>query len=453
MSAYPPAAISALACLLATLSLASPVLAEPTVAAPAVAAAEPDEAFAVHAQFTSLTQYHPGFRSAYRGTNSFDPGNRGSTTNDATLYLGMRPWHGAEIWLNGEIDHGFGLSNTLGAAGFPSAEAYKVGRNAPYFRLQRWFLRQTFDLGGETARTAPDLNQLGAAHSADRLVLTVGRFSVGDVFDSNRYAHDPRADFMNWAAVDTSTFDYAADAWGYTTGGAAELYRGAWTLRGGVFDLSDVPNSKRLDNHFGQFQLISEMEHRHQLGGRPGAFRITGFLTRGRMGLFDDAVRYGALHHTAVEMAPVRTYASRSGLSATLEQAVSADMGVFVRAGWAQGDRESYEFTDVDRTLAAGLSRSGAAWGAADDTVGAVLILNQASGQRQAYLAAGGLGILVGDGRLPHPGDEQILEAYYKRALAPWAQLTLDYQAINNPGYNRDRGPVSVLGARLHLQR
>ncbi len=186
-----------------------------------------------------MEQETSDFTAPYAGANSLSP-NRGAETVDAALYLGARLWRGAEAWINGEIDQGFGLDDTLGVAGFPSGEAYKIGRSRPYLRLPRLFLRQTLDLGeaGETVDAAA--NQLGGSRGADRVVITIGKFSVGDIFDTNRYAHDPRGDFLNWAAIDAGTFDYAADAWGYTAGAAVEWYQGAWTLRGGLFDLSDV---------------------------------------------------------------------------------------------------------------------------------------------------------------------------------------------------------------------
>jgi high affinity Mn2+ porin len=414
--------------------------------------AAPAQPFAAHVQFTDLTQFHPAFHSSYQGANSLDPGARGDATNDLTVYLGARLWRGAEVWADPEVDQGFGLSNTLGVAGFPSGEAYKVGENSPYLRLQRLFLRQTIDLGGAAEAVEADINQLAGRRSADRLVLTVGKFSVGDVFDSNRYAHDPRADFMNWTVIDTGTFDYAADAWGYTYGAAAEWYRGDWTLRGGLFDLSDVPNSKMLDAKFDQFQTIAEIEHRHTLAGQPGAIRLTGFLTRGRMGHFDDALGLAAATGQLADTALVRKYSSRGGVGLTVEQQLGEDLGVFARAGYAEGDSESYEFTDVDETAAVGLSLAGKRWGRADDTVGAAVVVNGASGHRLAYLAAGGLGILVGDGALVRSGAETIFETYYDLAVVKAAHLSLDYQFIDNPAYNRDRGPVSVFGLRAHLQ-
>ena len=406
--------------------------------------------FAFHGQTTFLAQYAFPFRSPYRGQNSLSP-NHGRETADVTFYAGARLWQGAEFWINPEIDQGFGLSGTRGVAGFPSGEAYKVGESTPYKRLPRMFVRQTIDLGGETQRVEPGINQFAASQTADRIVITVGKFSVADIFDTNKYAHDPRTDFMNWALVDTGTFDYAADAWGFTYGTAAEWYQGAWTLRAGVFDLSAVPNSGRLDPGFKQFQSIVELEHRHQIGEQPGKIAVTGFLTRGRMGRFDDAVKLSQLTGDPADTALVRRYTSRSGVSLNLEQQISSDLGVFARAGIASGGVEPYEFSDIDRTLAAGMSLSGKQWGRPDDTVGIAGVVNGISDAHKAYFIAGGLGILAGDGQLPNPGPEKIAEIYYSFPIANW-RATLDYQFIANPAYNRDRGPVSVIGTRLRAQ-
>ncbi|HZZ33885.1 MAG TPA: carbohydrate porin [Phenylobacterium sp.] len=421
-------------------------------AEPSDAPPEAPEDWAIHGQATFVDQGSFAFHSPYRGPNSLDPAARGRETADATLFAGVRLWPGMEAWINPEIDQGFGLSDTLGVAGFPSGEAYKVGAARPYFRLQRLFVRQTIDLGGEKQSTEADLNQLAGSHTADRLVITLGKLGVPDIFDTNQYAHDARGDFLNWALIDTGTFDYAADAWGYTVGGAVEWYVGRWTLRGGVFNLSKVPNSEHLEYDFSQFQTIAELEERHEWGGRPGKLKITGFLSRGRMGAFDDAVALSQATGQPADIAAVRHYRSRSGVSLSLEQEVAKDLGVFARAGVADGDVEPYEFSDIDRTVAAGLSLKGARWGRADDTFGLAAMVNGISGAHQRFLAAGGLGILVGDGQLPHPGAEQILETYYDfKAIGP-AHVSLDYQAVNHPGYNRDRGPVSIVAARLHAQ-
>ena len=237
-------------------------------------------------------------------------------------------------------------------------------------------------------------------------------------------------------------------------GAAAEWYQDAWTLRAGVFDLSEVPNSETLDHGFHEFQWVAEIERRHELMGKPGKLRVTWFDSRGRMGLLDQSVSVAQASGENVESAlvDVRRYRSRAGVSLNLEQQLLSDLGMFGRAGGAGGNVEVYEFTDIDRTLSVGLSMKGRRWGRADDTVGLAAIDNGISATRERFLNAGGLGILVGDGRLPHPGAEQILETYYQLAVVPWAQLALDYQYVVNPAYNTDRGPVSIVGVRVHAQ-
>ena len=405
--------------------------------------------FAVYGQATYTEQETDGFHAPYAGPNSLSP-HSGRETADATLYLGARLWKGAELWLDPEADQGFGLDDTLGLAGFSSGEAYKVGRKAPYFRLQRAFIRQTLNLGGAAGSVDAGPNQFALPQSSNRLVLTVGKMSVVDIFDVNRYAHDPRADFLNWSVIDAGTFDYAADAWGYSVGGAAEWYVGSWAWRAGVFDLSDVPNSTRLEPGFDEYQVDLEAEHRHELRGQPGKVDITVFESRGRMGLLEDAIAYAQANGLQPDSAPVRRYRKRDGISLNFEQQLTPDVGMFARLGDAGGNVESYEFTDIDRTASLGVSVDGGPWQRPQDMLGLAGVVNAASRDRRQYLAAGGLGILVGDGRLPHAGHENILETYYEAAVFSAVQVTLDYQWVDNPAYSRDRGPVSIFAVRVH---
>jgi high affinity Mn2+ porin len=414
-----------------------------------------------HTQATFTAQGYPQIRSPYEGANSLLASGQGAETTDATLYGGLRLWQGAELWVNPEIDEGFGLANTHGAAGFPSGESYKLGSSYPYARVQRYFIRQTINLGGESQNVDADINQFAGTQTADRLVLTVGKFSIADIFDTNKYANNPKSDFLNWSLINAGTFDYAGDAWGYTYGGAAELYVDRFAFRAGVFDLSQTPAGGAgnapaygLDPFFHQIQFVGELEERHTLWGQPGKIKVTGFLSRGDAGSFQAAINLSQATglDASDALAAVRHYQSRPGVSVNLEQQVSDTLGVFARAGWADGNVEPWDFADIDRTLAVGVSLNGKQWDRPDDTLGIAGVLNGISAIHAAYFNDGGLGILIGDGQLPYPTLEKIFETYYSFALTPALKISFDYQFIGAPAYNPQRGPVSIGAVRLHVQ-
>ena len=256
---------------------------------------------------------------------------------------------------------------------------------------------------------------------------------------------------MNWAIIDTGTFDYAADAWGLHLWRRGRMVSGRLDVaRRPVrsFDRAQRrPNSTR---HFAQFQWVGEIERRYELWGQPGKLAVTGFLTRGRMGSFADAIALSQATGTPADIAAVRHYHSRGGVSLNLEQQITA------RARRVRARRHAPTATSSPTSSPTsiaprrpGLSLNGKQWGRPDDTFGIAGVVNGISSVHQQYLNDGGLGILVGDGMLPHPGPEQIIETYYTLPVS-YFKLTLDYQFIVNPAYNRDRGPVSVIGARLH---
>jgi high affinity Mn2+ porin len=254
--------------------------------------------------------------------------------------------------------------------------------------------------------------------------------------------------------IDGAAFDYAANAWGYTYDAVAEWYQGDWTARVGLFDLSVGPNSTALDPRvLPQYQLVAESERRYALVGAPGTARALVFALHGRMGAYDAATTRARTTGGPADIAAVREGHTKYGVALNVQQQFSSDAGAFVRASAQQGDREAFEFTDVARSVALGLSLAGARWQRAADTVGLALVGNQASAAARRYFAAGGLGILVGDGKLVHAGTEQIAEVYYRTALGKSTHVTVDYQVIGHPAYNRDRGPVSIVGLRIHAQQ
>ena len=421
---------------------------------PTAAATSPPRDWEWFGQITNVTQEHPSFRSPYRGDNSLDPSRRIAETTDITLYAGVRLWRGAEAWVNPEVDQGFGLSDTLGAAGFPSGEAYKVGADKPYWRLPRAFVRQVIDLngsGGKTETVEAAANQLAGTRPVDNVTLTLGKFGVPDVFDSNRYAHDPRADFLNWSIIDAGAFDYAADSWGFTYGAAAEWTRSWWTLRAGLFQLSPVPNGKIIRPTFNQQMWVTEVEARHDWMGHPGKVKLLVFLNHGKMGAYRDAIDLARSAGGVPDTALVRRVADNVGYAVNVEQEISTDLGFFLRASTNSGRKEAYEFTEINRSISLGFALRGAAWGRADDTFGLGAAFNGLSADARGYFAAGGLGILIGDGALNY-ASERVTEAYYSARLAKQATVSINYQNLGNPAHNRDRGPVSVYGVRLHLE-
>jgi high affinity Mn2+ porin len=426
---------------------------EPVPVTPEQAEQVTTEQWAIHGQTTFTWQLQPGFRAAFTGPQSLPADANGRETFDATVYLGFRPWQGAEIWFNPETDQGFGLGNSFGVAAYLSGEAYKLGQNDPYYRMARAFFRQTIDLGGEPEKLDPDLNQLGGTQTANRIVLTVGKVSVVDIFDTNKYAHDPREDFLNWAILDVATFDYAADAWGATYGAAAEWYQDRYAARVGVFDMPSVPNSTALTLPLlHQTQFVAELEERHTLWDQPGKIKVLYWLSRGNLGTYSDALALAYATRTTPSTGAVANYRSKYGVAFNLEQQLASDLGLFVKGGWSQGGVEEDAFTDMNASVTAGLSLAGTRWGRPDDTVGLAGVISEISAIGSHYLAAGGLGGIIGDGALFKSGPEEVLETYYSFAAFSWAKVTGDYQFVNNPAYNQQRGPVSAFALRLHAE-
>jgi high affinity Mn2+ porin len=438
--------------------------AEPTPSPSDAPTATPaPERLSIHGQATDVQQYHGAYTAAYSGAQSLYAGRETAKTDDATLFLGVRIGKSVELYVDPEIDQGFGLGQpatnglpavgSIGAAGFFSAEAYKVGRDSSYGRIQRAFVRDVFELGGgEAATVDPDINQLGGSIDPKSLTLTAGKFSVVDVFDNNAYAHDPKNDFLNWSIVDMGAFDYAADAWGYTYGVSAELANARSTVRAGLFQLSATPNEIAIEHTpFRQFSPIVEYERRTSfLGGHPGAIKALVYADDGYMASYADAVALGATTGQMPNPALVRKRNVKSGGGINIAQEIAPDVGFFARLSAMNGTYEAFDFTDVDRSLSTGISIDGHLYHRPGDAFGLAGAFNGISNPAQQFFAAGGNGILVGDGALTY-GGERILETYYKASFTKHFGLTFDYQRIGNPAYNVVRGPVSVYGARYHL--
>ena len=402
-----------------------------------------------HIANTDILQWQPSFPAKYSGPVSLQSSSQTAETVDLDAFAGLRLWTGAEMHVDGLFWQGFGLSQTRGIEAFPNAEAYKIGANRGNFAITRAFIRQTINLGGESHEVLDDALHLGGHQDDTRLVLTVGEMSALDIFDMNSYAGDPGRQFLNWAFVGNEAWDYPANSLGYITGAAAELYQNNWALRYGFLQMPRVANGMAIDKaYLRAWGMVVEAERRFSLNSHPGAVRLEAFLNRARMGRYSDALDGGG---GPPDVTLTRDYRFKYGFALNAEQELMRDVGVFARLGWNDGQEEGWVYSDVDRAASIGLSVAGSYWNRPNDTVGLAGVANGLSDTHKRYLEAGGVGILDGDGALTY-GVEKALEFYYNLAVWKSVHLTVDYQYVANPANNRDRGPVSALGGRVHWE-
>ncbi|KQQ30675.1 porin [Methylobacterium sp. Leaf123] len=414
-----------------------------------------DARFSLHGQTTFVNQGVTGFRAPYRGPQSLVPDQAQATTT-ATLFLGLKLFEGTELYYNPEFSQGFGLSRTLGVAGFVNGEAQKAGAPFPKLRSNRYFVRQTFGLGGETEEVPDGPNSIAGTRDVERITVIAGKFALGDFFDGNVYAHDPRVDFMNWGLWAAAAWDFPANLPGFTQGVMVEYNRAEFAIRAAYTQVPKEPSSDVLDPRvFERAGAVIEFEERHTLPvlDQPGKVRLGLFSNVGNTANFRQVVgltQAGAFADINTAAAATREPRRKSGAYVNLEQALTAELGLFARASVNDGRNENLNFTDVDGSVSGGLSLKGTAWGRPQDTVGVGAAANRISSSHRAYFANGGLGLLIGDGRLDNYAPERAVEVYYAMNLTKAVTMSFDYQHIENPAYNRDRGPADFFGTRLH---
>ena len=416
-----------------------------------------------HVQNTDIVQGYPGFSSRYSGPNSLPSGGQTRESVSLDLMAGVRLWRGAEAHIDGMMWQGFGVNNTRGVEDFPNGEAVRLGTGVPNGTIARLFIRQTIGLGGEQEDVPDGQFTLAGKQDVSRLTFTLGRMSVKDIFDNNAYANDSRTQFMSWALMANEAWDYPADAIGYTTGLAVELNQPKWTLRYGFFQVPRFSNSLTAEDRIFKWPydnsaqdgplldawgMVTEFECRYSVNTHPGVIRFLAYLNRANMGSCRDAVNSPTRPADITASAEFRY---KYGFGLNLEQEIVKNLGVFSRVGWSDGRNQAWMFSDVDYTATAGISVKGQAWQRPDDTFGLAGVLNGISKVHQKFFEAGGTGILAGDGALNY-GWEKILESYYDFKIWKTIHGAVDYQFISNPAFNRDRGPVSVFGARLHWE-
>ncbi|MBL6457058.1 carbohydrate porin [Belnapia sp. T6] len=432
---------------LAGLLLALPARAEPLL--PRLVAwqeALAAEGWLLRGQATFVEQGHPGFPSPYRGENSMQAKAMQRNTLSADLVVGRRLWSGAEFIIDPQISRGFGLSGTRGAAAFPNGEAFRTGSEGPATYMTRAFLRQTIALSGETVAGDDDPYRFAGPLPRERVTITAGKIAVFDIFDDNRYAHDPRTQFLNWAFVSAGAFDFANDAKGYTNGIAVEWEDGCWAVRAGAMQVAKRINTLSLDpKPLRGHQILLQADRFFDWSGRPGAVRLLGGWSQTRSQSY--ATLLGG-DITQTESGPRGRGIGKAMLVLNGEQELAEALGAFARLSWNDGRTQQWMYTEMDWAASAGLVIGGARWGQPADAVGLAGNVAGLSDGHRRFVAAGGAGFIIGDGRLRYR-PEVALEGYYAWGMAAGTVLTADAQLNLNPAYNADRGPIPVLALRL----
>lgn len=409
-----------------------------------------NQRFNLHFQQTVITQYKPSFSAPYSGDNSLIPNQETQTSLTTTLFGGARFWKGAEAYFNTEMSGGSGLSKTLGIAGFPNGETFRVGGAEPKIYIARLYLTQYFNFGNDKEAIDDDVNQLAGLRSKRYLKITVGKFGMADFFDGNEFSHDARSQFMNWSLMDNAAWDYPANTRGYVFGAVADLGQPDWNLRFGFTMTTTSANGAIWDGRLSRANTQTlEYEKRYTARGQKGTLRLLAFRNNGKMGAYRDAITQNP---TAPDVDATQAYGRHKyGFGISADQYLTNDFGVFAKASYNDGKTETWAFTEIDRSLSLGAVLKGASWSRKDDEIGLAFVGNGISKDHRDYLAAGGYGFIIGDGQLNY-SPELIAEVYYKlNAYQHKLWLSPDYQFIANPAYNKDRGPVNVLSLRAHV--
>ena len=412
----------------------------------------------ISGQANVILQWHPSFRAKYTGTNSLTPDAQSATTHVLTLYTGYELTHTTEVFADVEYATGGGIGRAFGLAGYTNLDSVRTVSgsalsSAPY--LARLMLRQIIPLTEERVEAERDPLHLATSLPARRIEFRIGKFDVVDFFDVNSFGSDSRLQFMNWTVDQNGAYDYSANTRGYTDGAMIEYDDHWFTARFAETLMPKVANGINLDADLARARAENlEFEARGNLFlRRAGAVRLLSYLNHANMGNYEQAIEeYLASNKTSPPniIATRRQGRHRYGFGLNFEQEIIPQVDVFGRLGWSDGRNESFAYTEDDRTVEIGGFAKGGWWRRHNDRTGVAFVVNGIVKAHQQYLALGGLGFLLGDGRLTY-GPEKIVEAFYTAHLWRGFFVSFDLQHINNPGYNKDRGPVLVPGVRAHI--
>ncbi len=413
-----------------------------------------------HFQLTVISQSHLAFKSLYSGRNSLsDAAESGATSITSTLYLGRKLWKGGVFYFNPEISGGQGLSFAQGVAGALNGETYRVGNPAPGVFIARGYFQQQIPLGNTGyENVGDDVNQLKDKIPANRITISAGKFAINDFYDDNKYSHDPRSQFLNWSLMANGAWDYPANTRGYTMGVVVEFIKPKWAIRLSSVAVPRSANAAQMEYNITRAHSETfEIERKISLNKRPGTVRFIVSDTHSKSPSYAEGMKAITTNDTYLlnvisGNAEGKIYGGKKfGLGFSGQQELNNEIGFFMRAGWNDGKDATWAFTEIDQTLSAGFSVKGIKWKRPDDVFGIATVINGISTCHQNFMKEGGYGFIIGDGKLNY-GHESILETFYNARLSKFFWLTIDYQFVNNPAYNKDRGPVNVFSVRGHIE-
>jgi high affinity Mn2+ porin len=420
---------------------------------PAPTPVDAPEKWNLYFQATSIGQYHPGFAAKYSGTYSLLAHPEAEASLTSTLFFGYLLARNTQFYFDPELAGGRGFSGTDGVANFPNGEMPRVATATPKPYIARLYVTQDFGFGDARDAVESDENELGGSRPATRYSIIIGRFTVTDFFDNNRYTHDPRTQFMGWAIMYNGAWDYPADTRGYTWGWVHEFHTRRWSVRYASVAEPREANGLRFDRQLFRDRGDSfEGEIDYKPRGHAGAVRALSYFNHTDSGKYADALNLASQTGTTPDIDAVRHPGTlKYGFGVSADQEIFKDIGVFARLGWNDGKTQSFAFTAIDRLAEGGVSIGGARWHRPDDVAATGVIISGLSAVHAQYLARGGLDFLIGDGALRY-GLEAVSESYYSARLFRGFFATVDLQHIANPAYNRDRGPVWAATLRLHME-
>jgi high affinity Mn2+ porin len=414
-----------------------------------------DTRFWLSGQMNFIFQTHPPFHADYSGPHSLSPNYEKATSRVLTLYTGMRLNGSTEILADIEEAGGEALSQGFGLAGNTDLD---IVRNpslskAPY--LARGMIHKVFALSKDKIESDRTAFSLFDELPRRRLEVRFGKFSMPDFFDINSVGSDTHFQFTNWTVDNNGAYDYAADTRGYTVGATADYEDRNWGFRFAEALMPKVANG--IDLVWKPWQAHAEnfeYELRHGvIPKKAGVVRLLAYTNYANMGIYRQAIaNFEAGLTPTPEITDHPWHITRKyGFGLNLEQNLTRYLTAFGRFGWNNGKTESFAYTEVDQTFLAGVGAKGAWWRRKQDRAGVAFVTNAICKDHQTYLADGGEGFLLGDGKLNY-GRENIVESYYTVHVWRGIYVAPGVQHINDPGYNRDRGPVIVPSFRAHME-